>query len=173
MDIRWKDGNGNILNANNERIIYYEAETDNKIKITKEETKKITIEDGLMNIFRDFESDLVITIIIPKKSKKDAVKIFNDYDKTGKMFKGNTNNFLLDLILESSVIIGNPFAGVVAFGFIILISINLLLYFAKYMFGEVGIDIVRIMLFGYLIYSVISYVSLRIKRKHLKEDIKN
>ncbi len=31
MDIRWKDGAGNILNANKERILYYETETDTKV----------------------------------------------------------------------------------------------------------------------------------------------
>ena len=66
MDIRWKDGEGNILNANEEKIIYLDADTDTKTVLRKEEVKKITIEDGLMNIFRDFENDLVLTIVIPK-----------------------------------------------------------------------------------------------------------
>lgn len=169
MDVRWKDGAGNILNANNERIIYYESETDNKIKITKEETKKITIEDGLMNIFRDFESDLALTIIIPKKSKRDAVKIFNEYDKTGKMLKGKSSNLLLDLILESSVILGNPFLGLSLFLLIGSIIFLLLVYVLDFTFGDFGVAIVRVLSFGYIIYSVASYFLIRIKRKKLKE----
>lgn len=170
MDIRWKDSNGNILNANKERLIYFEVDDDIKTVLKGEEIKKITIEDGMMHIFRDFENNLVLTIVIPKSSKKKAIKIFNEYDKTGRSLKGKSSNFLLDLILESSVIIGNPFAGIVAIGFIILIPLNLLLYFVRDIFGELGLGVVRVIVIGYLVYSVISYILLRIKRKKLKEN---
>ena len=170
MDVRWKDSNGNILNVNKERLIYFEADEDIKTVLKREEVKKIAIEDGMMHIFRDFENELVITIVIPKKNKRSAVKIFNEYDRTGKTLKGKSNNFLLDLILESSVIIGNPLAGIIAIGFIILIPLNLLMYFIRDIFGNPGLEIVRVIVIGYLVYSVISYIFLRIKRKKLKEN---
>ena len=66
MDIKWKDGEGNILNADSKCIKYLEAKDNVKTVLQKEEVKKITIEDGMMNVFRDFEDDLAVTIVIPK-----------------------------------------------------------------------------------------------------------
>lgn len=164
MDIKWKDGNGNILNADSDRIIYYEKETDNQIKITKDEVKKITIEDGLMNIFRDFKSDLALTIIIPKKNNKGAIKIFNNYDKTGKSLKGKSNNFLLNLVLESSV--SNPIFGLSGVAFVL----SVLIIFIRVRFGQIALDIMQILIIIYIIYSIALYILTKIKRKNLKES---
>lgn len=163
MDVKWKDGEGNILNANNERIIYYGVETDSKTKLTKEEVKKITIEDGLMNIFKDFENDLVLTIVIPKKSKRNAVRIFNEYDKTGEVIKGKSNNFLLNLILESSI--SNPIFGLSGIAFALLVLVR----FIQVAISEVVVDVIKIIVIGYIAYSIILYVLTKIKRKKLKE----
>ena len=171
MDIRWKDEEGNILNANNKNIKYLSAKDNTKTILKKEEVKKITVEDGLMNIFKDFENDLALTIVIPKRNKKDAVKIFNEYDKTGTMLKGKSSDFLLDLILESSVILGNPFLGIAVIIFIALILFAILTYILSIIFGDAGIIIVRFLVIGYPIYLVISYILLRIKRRKIKEKI--
>lgn len=168
MDIRWKDGEGNILNANKNRIIYLESSVNTKTIIKNEEVKKITIEDGLMNIFRDFENDLIITIVIPKKNTRNAVKIFNEYDKTGIMLKRKSGNIMLDLILESSVITGNPLTGILAFLFIALVVFSLLLKLLGIVFGEYGHMVARFLIAGSLIYVLISYIALRIKRKSKK-----
>lgn len=171
MDIKWKDGNGNILNANKERIIYLDAETNIKTTLRKEDIKKITIEDGLLNIFKDLENDLVLTIVIPKKNKRSAVKIFNEYDRTGKIIKGKSNNFLLDLILESSVVTGNPFTGVLVMLVTIIFLFALIVTLPMYIFGEdLGLLVSRILIIGAVVYTILSYIILRIKRKRLKED---
>jgi hypothetical protein len=169
MDIRWKDGEGNILNANEEKIIYLDADTDTKTVLRKEEVKKITIEDGLMNIFRDFENDLVLTIVIPKGNNKNAVKIFNKYDKTGAMLKGKSSNFLLDLILESSMVAGNPFLGLIAIIFIVAVLLLGLTRILNIIFGDFGITIARILVFGSLAYVVIGNILVRINRKRIME----
>ena len=169
MDIKWKDGNGNILNANKNRIIYLDANTNIKTTIKKEEVKKITIEDGMMNIFKDFENDLELTIVIPKGSKRNAVKIFNEYDKTGTILKGKSNNFLIDLILESSVITGHPLTGIVAILFIVSIILLIATLIIYKIFGEAGMFVLRVIIFGYPIYAVMSYIYLRIKRKKIME----
>lgn len=169
MDIRWKDENGNILNANNERLIYLDAETNEKIKFKKEDVKKIVIEDGLMHIFKDFENDLVLSIIIPKKNKRDAVKIFNEYDKTGTILKSGAGdfllNFILDLIFESSLTTGNPFFGIMLILFIVAIFIAIL----SIALGEIGAIIARVLIIGLPIYFVLSFILLRIKRKRRME----
>lgn len=165
MDIRWKDENGNILNANKERLIYFDAETNEKIKLKKEEIKKIIIEDGLMHIFKDFENDLVLSIIIPKKNKRDAVKIFNEYDKTGTILKSGAGDFLLNLILESSLIMGNPFFGII----VILFAVAIFIIILSVALGEIGVIIARVLIIGLLIYYVLSYILLRIKRKRRME----
>lgn len=161
MDIRWKDENGNILNANKERLIYFDAETNEKIKLKKEEIKKIIIEDGLMHIFKDFENDLALSILIPKKNKRDAVKIFNEYDKTGTILKSGSGDFLLNLILESSLIMGNPFFGII----VILFAVAIFIIILSVALGEIGVIIARVLIIGLLIYYVLSYILLRIKRK--------
>lgn len=167
MDIKWKDENGNILNANNERLIYLDANTNEKTKLRKEEIKKIVIEDGLMHIFKDFENDLVLTIVIPKKNQRDAVKIFNEYDKTGAILKGKSGDVLLDLILESSLVLGNPFIGIIAVLFIVAIFIGIL----NVVFGEIGVIIARVLLVGLPTYLVLSHIFLRIKRKNRMEKM--
>ena len=103
---QWKDGEGNILNADSKCIKYLEAKDNVKTVLQKEEVKKITIEDGMMNVFRDFEDDLAVTIVIPKGQNRAAVRIYNEYDKTGKMLKRKSGSFLLDLYLESSIATG-------------------------------------------------------------------
>lgn len=165
MDVKWKDGKGNVLNANKDRIIYLYS--DNKVKtiIRNDEIKKITLIDGLMHIFGDFEDDLILTIIIPKKHSRNATKIYNEYDKTGEMLKGKTGNFLLDLILESSVILGNPLIGITATIGIFLILLRVLEYFI----GDIVLILARVLIIGYLIFSVMTYALVRIKRKKLKE----
>lgn len=170
MDIRWKDGAGNILNANKERILYYETETDTKIKLTNEEIKKITIEDGLMNIFRDFENDLVLTIVIPKGHNRKAKKIFNEYDKTGRLLKRNSGNFFIDLILDSSVITYNPFTGILIILFLIVALFAIIVNLPIFLLGEkLGLLVSRILIISSIIYPVLSHILLRIKRKRLKE----
>ena len=168
MDVKWKDGEGNILNADNEKIKYLDVKDNLKTVLKKEEVKKITIEDGLMNIFKDFDNDLEITIVIPKGSNRDAVRIFNEYDKTGTMLKGKSGDFLVDLILESSMV-GNPFLGITAFLFIFAVLLGISIRFATFMFGDIGITIVRIIFFGYPVYVLLSYILLRIKRKTIME----
>lgn len=170
MDVRWKDENGSILNVNSEKFKYLDARENSKTILKKEEIKKITIEDGLMNIFKDFENDLVLTIIIPKGSNRDAVKIFNEYDKTGIILKGKSGDFLLDLLLESSIATGNPFLGITAILFIFVILLSLFIRFATILFGNIGLNIVRVIFFGYPLYILLSYIFLRIKRKKLKEN---
>ena len=169
MDVKWKDGAGNILNANKEKIIYLDIEENKKTIIKNEEVKKITIEDGLMNIFVDFNNDLALTIIIPKKNKRDAVKIFNEYDKTGTMLKRKSNNFLLNLILESSMVAGNPFLGIAAIIFIVAILLLTLTNILNIAFGDAGIIIVRILVFSLIAYAIISRVLVRMKRKKIAE----
>lgn len=169
MDIRWKDGKGNILNANKEKIKYLTSENE-KTTLSKEEVKKITIEDGLMNIFTDFKNELALTIVIPKKNKRDAVRIFNEYDKTGKMLKRKTGNFFIDLILDSSVVTFNPFTGIII---IITLAIALLLLFVTIpmsIFGmDLGLIVSRVLIIGALAYTIITRILIRIKRKRLKE----
>lgn len=169
MDIKWRDGEGNILNANKERVIYLDVDTDMKTTLRKEEIRKITIDDGLMNIFKDFDNDLALTIVIPKKNKRNAVKIFNEYDKTGRILKGKSNNFLIDLILESSVITGNPLTGLGAILFIFIVGFGIFTWFAT-LFGDVGLIVARIIIVGIPIYSIATYILLKIKRKNLKEQ---
>lgn len=173
MDVKWKDGEGNILNANNERIIYYGVETDSKTKLTKEEVKKITIEDGLMNIFKDFENELALTIVIPKKSKRNAVRIFNEYDKTGEMYKKGTGNILLDVFLnvfvEFSLNMINPISVLFTVPLILLLVFGVIRIAMESILGSVGTYIAYIALFGYPVYMIVRYVLLRIKRKKIKE----
>lgn len=165
MDIKWKDGKGSILNANKDKLIYLDVDTNVKTTIKREEVKKITIDDGLMNVFKDFKNNLALTIVVPKKSRRNAVKIFNEYDKTGTMLKRESSNFLLDLILESSVILGSPFLGIGVILFVILILFSVVVL----LFGEIGLILARVLIFGYPIYLIISHILLRIKRKKLKE----
>lgn len=172
MDIKWKDGEGNILNANKERVIYLDADTDIKTVLRKEEIKKITIEDGLMNIFKDFENDLALTIVIPKRNKRDAVRIFNEYDKTGTMLKLKSSNFLSDLILESSMVAGNPFLGLSVIIVIVAILFLVLIKILNIAFGDFGTDIARVLIFGFLAYIVISHIMVRINRKRIMEEHK-
>lgn len=169
MDIKWKDGEGNILNANSEKIIYLNAKDNKKITIQKDKIKKITIEDRLMNVFKDFQNELIISIVIPKKNKRDAVKIFNEFDKTGEMLKGKSSHFLLNLILDSSFILGNPFIGI---GATIFIGTILFLFITDIMgpiVQEVFLTLVRAILFGYPAYLLLSYIRTKIKRKRIKE----
>lgn len=169
MDIKWKDENGNILNANDERIIYLDAKNNIKTMLKKEEIKKITIVDGMMNLFRDFEHDLAITIIIPKKSTRNAVKIYNKYDKTGKMLKKESSHFLLNLIIESSLAFGTPFLGMGAVIFSALFAFNMLGYFMEPILGDIWIILVRLIVFGYPTYILLSYIFTKVKRKQIKE----
>lgn len=174
MNIAWKDGEGNILNANREKIIYMDVSKDKKTIIKKEEIKKITIDDGLMNIFKDFKNDLVLTIVIPKGSKKDAVKIFNEYDKTGDMYNKGTGNILTDVFLnvflDLSLSLINPIAVMLAVPLILLIMFNITKLIAENLFGNIGTYIAYITLLGYPTYLIIQYIHLRIKRKNLKEN---
>lgn len=163
MDVKWKDGEGNILNADDMKIKYLSANGEKYI-ISKDKIKKITIEDGLLNIFKDFDNDLELTVVIPKKNKRDAVKIFNEYDKTGKMLKRKTGNFLIDLILESSV--SNPIYGLSGIILVLLILIR----FVEAVFGEIALSVIRIAIISYVAYLIISYIFLRVKRKKLKEN---
>jgi len=165
VNIMWKDENGNIINANNERLIYFDAGTNEKIKLKKEEIKKIVIEDGLMHIFKDFENDLVLSIVIPKRNKRDAVKIFNEYDKTGTILKNGAGDFLLNFILESSLIMGNPFFGII----VILFAIAIFIIILSVALGEIGAIIARVLIIGLPIYFVLSFILLRIKRKRRME----
>lgn len=118
-----------------------------------------------MNIFKDFENDLVLTIIIPKGSNRDAVKIFNEYDKTGTMLKGKSSDFLLDLILESCIILGNPFIGIGAVLFVVAVFVGLL----NLILGDIGVVIARILILGLPIYMLFSHIFLKIKRKRVME----
>lgn len=170
MDVKWKDTKGNILNADNERLIYLEAKKDTKTIVSRDDIKKITIEDGLMHIFKDFEDDLVLSIVIPRKSKKGANKIFNHYDRTGRMLKGNTGNFLIDLILESSIATGHPLTGIIFIFFTLSFSILIVVNLLDRILGEVGIVISRILTIGYPLYLIASRVHIRIMRKKLKES---
>ena len=169
MNIMWKDENGNIINANNERLIYFDAGTNEKIKLKKEEIKKIVIEDGLMHIFKDFENDLVLSIVIPKRNKRDAVKIFNEYDKTGTILKNGAGdfllNFILDLIFESSLTTGNPLFGIT----LILITVAVFIIILSVVFGEIGAIIARVLIIGIPVYLILSFVILRIKRNRRME----
>lgn len=170
VDIKWKDLEGNILNANNDRLIYFESKKDVKTTIRKKEVKKITIEDGIMHIFKDYDNDLVLSIVIPKKKKKDANRIFNYYDKTGNMLKGNTGNFLVDLILESSLATGHPLTGVVTIFFLFAFALLVLVSLLDRVLGELGIVIARILIIGYPSYLILSRIRIRIIRKKLKEN---
>ena len=170
MDVRWKDDNGSILNANKDKIIYFDASTNTKTTIKKEEIKKIIIEDGLMNIFKDFENDLVLIIVIPKKNKRDAVKIFNEHDKTGQLIKRNSGTFFLDLILDSSVITHNPFTGILLIlgGGVVLFALIVALL-SSILGEEAGLFVSRILIVGAIVYAILSRILLRIKRRRLKE----
>lgn len=170
MDIKWKDGEGNILNANDKNIKYLSASDNVKTSLNKEEVKKITIEEGLMNFFKDFENDLELTIVIPKGSKRDAVKIFNEYDRTGRLLKRNSGNFFVDLILDSSVVTFNPFIGILVIFTAIMCLFAILVTLPMGIFGEdLGLLISRILIISAIAYAIISNIWLRIKRKRLKE----
>lgn len=124
-----------------------------------------------MHIFTDFKNDLAISIVIPRKNKRDAVKIFNEYDKTGTMLKKKSNNLFIDLVLESSITTGNPTFGIVAF----IISVAILLLIVDNVLGlifgnEVGNMILRLTIFGYLAFVVMSNIYVRIKRKRIMEN---
>lgn len=169
MDIKWKDGEGNILNASNEKIIYLNAKENKKTTIEKDEIKKITIEDRLMNVFKDFQNELIISIVIPKKHRKDAVKIFNEFDKTGTILKGKSNHTFLNLILESSLAFGTPFLGMGAIVLSALFVYRVIEHFAEPLFGDLWIILIRLIVFGYPVYLVLSYIVTKIKRKNIKE----
>ena len=173
MDIRWKDGKGNIINANKERIIYLNASTDTKTILRNEEVKKITIEDGMMNIFKDFENDLVLTIVIPKGNNRNAVKIFNEYDKTGTMYKKGAGNILLDVFLDTFVDFSLALINPIATLFILLLTLILMFGITKLifenLFGDAGTYIAYALLLCYPLYSIVRYALIRIKRKKLKE----
>lgn len=169
MDIKWKDENGNILNVNDQRLIYLDAKSNIKIIFKKEDIKKITIVDGMMNLFRDFEHDLAITIIIPRKRTRDAVKIYNKYDKTGEMLKKESSHFLLNLILESSLAFGTPFLGMGAIIFSTLFVFRVVGYFIEPILGDIWIMFIRLVVFGYPIYLLLSYIFTKIKRRQIKE----
>ena len=173
MDIKWKDGNGNILNANKERIIYLDAQLDLKTVVRKEEVKKITMEDGMMNLFRDFENDLIMTIVIPKKQKRSGAKIFNEYDKTGTILKRQSRDlladFLLDLIFESTITSFNPLLGIAVIVSIALIILFVITAILVSVFGDIGFTMAKFMVAGYPLYALISYILMRIKRKRIKE----
>lgn len=174
MDIRWKDLAGNIINADSKSIKYYDAKDDVKTVLNKEEVMKIIMEDGLMHFFRDFEdNDLALTIVIPRKQNRAAVKIFNAYDKTGKMLKRKTGNFFLDLILESCVILYNPILGIVAILCIASLLLLGLIMLIDEVFGDFGIAVVRILIIGYLAYIFLSYIYVRINRKIIAKDSKS
>lgn len=170
MDIKWKDGKGNILNANKKGIKYLDAESNNKVEISKDEIKVVEIEDRLMNIYRDFNNDLIISVVIPKDKKKAAKRIYNEFDKTGKLLKGNTGTFLLDLILESSMVLGNPLVGGVLILFVGGLVLNIALYVIKNMLGEAAIILIRYLILAWIIYTLIQFILTLIKRKRLKEN---
>lgn len=174
MDIKWKDGNGNILNANKERIIYLDAESDLKTVVRKEEIKKITMEDGMMNLFRDFENDLIMTIVIPKRQKRNGAKIFNEYDKTGAILKRQSNDlladFLLDLIFESTITSFSPLLGIAVIVFTALIVLLVITAILVNVFGDIGFTMVKVMVVGYPLYALMSYILMRIKRNRIKEN---
>lgn len=169
MDIKWKDGEGNILNADNKCIKYLDIKDNTKTVLKKEEIKKIVLEDGMMHIFRDFQDDLIITIIIPNGMNRKAVKIFNEFDRTGKMLKRKSNNFFLDLYLESSVATGQPLLGIAVLLLICSLMIFGLFWILNKIFGDVGYIIARILIIGYIAYSIVSYIVLRIKRRIRKQ----
>lgn len=170
MDIRWKDGAGNILNANNEKLKYLTCGNEKTI-LKKDEIKKITIEDGLMNVFKDFHNDLAVSIVIPKGHKRDAVKIFNQYDKTGTILKRNSGNFFVDLILDSSIVTFNPFTGIAVILAAIIFLFAILITLPVSIFGdEIGLLMSRVSIIGAIGYIITSYALLRFKRKKLKEN---
>lgn len=169
MDIKWIDGEGNVLNADNEKIKYLTSDNI-KTVIKKEEVKKITIEDGMMNVFKDFENDLELTVVIPKGNKRNAKKIFNEYDRTGRLLKRNSGNFFVDLILDSSVVTFNPFTGILVIFTAIICLFTILVSVPIFILGEdLGLLVSRILIIGAIVYTIISYIWLRIKRKSLKE----
>ena len=168
MDIKWKDDNGNIFNANNKSIKYLSSD-GTKVILKKEEVKKVTLEEGILCVYSDFDGDTDIITVVPKKNNRDAVKVFNEFDKTGKMLKRKSSNFLLDLILDSSLIMSSPFGGIAA---LVIIFLGLFMFVAgavKEIFGEVGFLAFRLLLLGYPIYILIKYILLRIKRAKMKE----
>lgn len=169
MNIKWKDDHGNIFNADDSSIRY--LDDGKKTQIKKEDVKKVNIHEGIISIYTDVDSsDAEIISIIPKGKERDAKKVYNNYDRTGKMLKGQSGNFLLDLILDSSLIMGNPLGGILAFVTGGSLAIIFLSKIFTAVFGNVGIEILRIILFGYIGYVAISYIFTFIKRKRLKEN---
>lgn len=173
MDIKWKDGKGNILNANKDRIIYLNAETNAKTIIKNKEVKKVIVIDGMINIFRDFENDLELTIIIPKKHRKNAVRIFNEYDKTGQMYNSGRGNIFteifLDAFIDITLTLTNPislFLGIPIVSLIIFLTVKAVL---EGLLGNAGVCLSYFILLSYPVYGIINYILTIIKRRSLKE----
>lgn len=169
MDIKWKDENGNIFNADDNSIRY--LEDGEKTTVKKNEVKKVTFDEGLLCFFTDFSSlDPKLIVAVPKKRTRDGVKIFNNYDKTGEMLKKKSSNFILNLILDSSMIMGNPLGGIAVFIGIFSLLLIILTGVLKSAFGDTGLIIARIIVLVYPVYTIISYIFIFVKRKKLKEN---
>lgn len=93
MDIKWKDMIGDIINADDEKIKIKRA-NGNIIRFNKSDVYRVKVDDARMLIeFINFQYETIGDIFIPTDKLKDAVLIFNDYDKTGKLYEPKSVTF--------------------------------------------------------------------------------
>lgn len=161
MDIKWKDIEGNIINADIEKIKI--KKSDLMQTYLKSDIHRIEINDHMLMLY-DSKDNLLNEITIPAKKLKEAVKIFNAYDKTGRMFKitKKSGDFTF---FETLVTSGDPIGNVV--GFVILVVILCVLYsvIIRAIFGKLAPYVAIGLLCSPFVAKFITYV----KRQKLKE----
>lgn len=117
MDIKWKDDYGNILNATND-LLKFKNVDGTLYKLSSEDIHMVEIKEGML-FFYDKEEKSLLDIDIPEKKMKEAVSLFNEYDKTGRVYKGKTGFTFIDFMNEL-LSTGDMFTNTIIFGTLIV-----------------------------------------------------
>lgn len=163
MDIKWKDEYNRIINANNDKlkIKNKSGEINN---YPKENVYRIEMNDRIMSIY-DLNDKYLDEISIPANKFNEAVKIFNDYDKTGRIFKKTPESGKMSFF-ETFATAGNPVGN-----FWILITLLFISYFIirvtlYNLFGKCSFLVLILIIALPIIYKLL----IRLKRNRLRKD---
>lgn len=104
LDIKWKDMIGDIINVNDDKV-KIKSTKEKLVKFNKEDVYQVNVNDVRMTIeFIDFQFQELGSIFIPNKNIKDAILIFNEYDKTGRIYEPKSINFIFKSFYQSDVV---------------------------------------------------------------------
>lgn len=163
MDIKWKDEYNRIINANDSYI-----KIKNKSGLintySKEDIYRIELSDGIL-FLHDLNDKYLDEISIPANKFNEAVKIFNDYDKTGRIFKKTQDSGKMSFF-ETFTTAGDPVGN-----FWILITLLFISYFIirvtlYNLFGKYSFLVLILIIALPIIYKLL----IRLKRNRLRKD---